>query len=79
MSEFINWLKEATGIDLSHFANWLKATIGLELSELLLVGISLLLAAEFIIIVMRRSKKEKGVLGKPHSKTIKKSPSAPLS
>ena len=79
MSDFINWFKEATGIDLSHFANWLKATIGLELSELLLVGISLLLAAEFTIIVMRRSKKENGVLGKAYSKTIKKPPSAPLS
>ncbi len=63
MSDFINWLKTATGIDLSHFANWLKVTIGLELSELLLLGISLLLATEFIILVIRRSKKEKGISG----------------
>ena len=63
MSEFINWLKSATGIDLSHIDNWLKATIGFELSDLLLVGIALLLAIELIIIVMRKSKKEKGISG----------------
>ncbi len=63
MSEFINWLKAATGIDLSHFANWLKATIGLELSDLFLLGILLLLATELIILVIRKSKKEKGISG----------------
>jgi hypothetical protein len=62
MSEFINWLKEATGIDLSHFANWLKTTIGLELSDLFLIGILLLMAIELLILVMRRSRKAKGVL-----------------
>jgi len=63
MLDFINWLKRETGIDLSHFANWLKETIGLELSDLLLIGLSLLLATEFIIRVIRRSKKEKGISG----------------
>ncbi|MCJ7580643.1 MAG: hypothetical protein MUP98_08920 [Candidatus Aminicenantes bacterium] len=63
MPEFINRLKDSTGIDLSHFANWLKATIGLELSELLLVAIALLLAAEIFIIVLRRSKKGKWISG----------------
>lgn len=61
MSDLIDWIKVVIGIDLSHFANWLKATIGLELSDFLLAGIALLLATEFIIIVMRRSKKEKGI------------------
>jgi hypothetical protein len=61
MSEFINWLKAVTGIDLSHFEKWLKAAIGLELSDLLQVGIALLLVIELIIIVKRRCKKEKGI------------------
>jgi hypothetical protein len=61
MSELTVWIKEVIGIDLSHFANWLKKTIGLDLSDFFLLGIALLLAAEFIIIVMRRSKREKGI------------------
>ncbi len=56
MSEFINQIKVSIGIDFSHFSNWLKATVGLELSELLLGGISLFLAVQFIIHVMVRIK-----------------------
>ncbi|MFC2160151.1 hypothetical protein ACFLRX_00700 [Acidobacteriota bacterium] len=52
MSEFINRIKVAIGIDFSHFANRMKAAIGLELSELLLGGISLILVAQFIIHIM---------------------------
>ncbi len=71
MSDFINWFKTTTGIDLSHFAIWLKATTGLELSELFLVGVLLLMAIELIILVMRRSRKAKGILLYPQSKKKK--------
>ncbi len=71
MSDFINWLKTTIGVDLNPFAKWLKETVGLELSELFLAGILLLMAMELIILVMRRSRKAKGILLAPQSKSKK--------
>ncbi|MFC2168173.1 hypothetical protein ACFLRW_04240 [Acidobacteriota bacterium] len=63
MSEFINWLKETLGLDLSNFANWVRETIGIKVSEFFLVVVALLFAVELVIIILRRSKKEKGISG----------------
>ena len=63
MSEFINWLNEKMGLDLSNLANWVRETLGIKLSEFFLVIAALLFAVELVIIVLRRSKKEKGISG----------------
>jgi len=61
MSEFINWIKAAIGVDLSHFAIWLKETIGLELGELLLGGVAMLMAVELVVRLRKKSKKKKPI------------------
>ena len=61
MSEILNWIEAAIGIDLTHFSEWLKKTLGLEASELFLGGIAVLLAVELVIHVKKRTSKRKRI------------------